>query len=420
MQMVCKFFVSSDIMSTNITISLDTRRKKKDGTYPLVFRIGHHRRTVVIQTGYNIPEKDWDSKRRVIKKTYSEINSVTRANNKLLRQRAEMLDKIEGLAESKQLDTLSAKELKDFLTRKSNSHSVFVFTEQLIENLRKAQKFGNARNYATILGVLKGYCSDQGKNDLLFREVNYRFLKSFEHHHLAKGNSINGLSVYMRAIRAIFNKAIKDGITKQEDYPFREYKIQSTPTQKRAIAVDDLQKILKLELAEESNLFHYRNYFLASYLLWGISFMDLAFLQLKDMSNGRIQYRRRKTSKLYDIKVSDQLLNIISYYTPDKNPNDFIFPIIKRQKLEDQYKDVKWARKRYNKGLREIGELCGIEEKLTSYVARHSFATQALLNDVPLKAISEMLGHSKLNTTETYLKSLPTSVLDDYADRLSL
>ena len=134
-----------------------------------------------------------------------------------------------------------------------------------------------------------------------------------------------------------------------------------------------------------------------------------------------MRYQRKKTSRMYDIKISDQLSEIIEYYSEgEQGPKDFIFPIIKRDKLEAQIKDVDWARKRYNSGLREIAELCGIEEKLTSYVARHSFATQALLNDVPIKAISEMLGHSSLSTTEVYLKSLPTNVLDEYSDRVSL
>ena len=136
--------------------------------------------------------------------------------------------------------------------------------------------------------------------------------------------------------------------------------------------------------------------------------------------NGRVKYRRKKTSKLYDIPLSEQLKNILDYYLVGKGPSDFIFPIIKREDLEDQYKDIKWARKRYNKGLKEIQVLCGIEETLTSYVIRHSFATQALLKDVPIKAISEMLGHSKLSTTEVYLKSLPSRLLDKFAEKLNL
>lgn len=416
------FLIFAHNMTTKIKISLDTRRMKKDGTYPIVLRISHQQRTAVIQTGYAVPQKDWNDRRGEVKKSFKGVNSVSRLNNNLIKMKAELLDKIRELEEKDQFSGLSVKEIKDLLTRKQSSLSFLTFTESLIKDFQEAQRFGNARSYTTVLGVLKSFCKNKGKSDLQFREVTYRFLKRFEHAHLAKGNSINSLAVYMRTIRAIYNKGIKEGLIEREHYPFHEYKIQTEPTKKRAISIENLHKIVELNLSEEEELklFHYRNYFLTSYILWGISFMDLAFLRLENIMNDRIKYRRRKTSKLYDIKLTEQLSEILTYYIADKKPKDFIFPIIKRESLEDQYKDVRWERKRYNLGLREIGKRCGIEEKLTSYVARHSFATQALMNEIPLKAISQMLGHSKLSTTEIYLKSLPTNVLDDYADRLSL
>ena len=323
-------------MSTNITISLDKRSKKKDGTYPLVFRLGHNRRTVSIPTGYNLLEKDWDEKKRVVRKGFKGVNSVERLNNQFLKRKTLMLEKVDELRQSNLLDSLSVKELKDQLTRKSNTSSFFVFTEDLIASLRKAQRYGSARNYKTILGVLRGYCDEKGKSDLLFREINYRFLKTFENNHLAKGNSVNSLSVYMRAIRSVYNKAIKEGIAKEAEYPFKEYKIQSSPTKKRAISIEELQTIMNIEFEEDSNLFHYRNFFIASYLLWGISFMDLAFLRYENIMGGRMRYQRKKTSRMYDIKISDQLSKIIEYYSEgEQGPKDFIFPIIRLVSISD-------------------------------------------------------------------------------------
>ena len=130
----------------------------------------------------------------------------------------------------------------------------------------------------------------------------------------------------MRTIRVIYNKAIKDGLTDRKSYPFQEYKIKTEPTKKRAIPIEDLQKILNLQLEESDRLFHYRNYFLASYFLWGISFMDLAFLKWENISNERIHYRRKKTGKLYDIRISKQLAEIFEYYGKDKENRPFIFP----------------------------------------------------------------------------------------------
>lgn len=111
---------------------------------------------------------------------------------------------------------------------------------------------------------------------------------------------------------------------------------------------------------------------------------------------------------------------ILKFYTNKKKRKDFILPVLKRASLELQYKDAQWALKNYNKGLKKIAELCEIEERLTSYVSRHSFATHALFKNIPLPAISSMLGHSKLSTTQIYLKSLPSNVLDTYQEELNI
>ena len=144
----------------------------------------------------------------------------------------------------------------------------------------------------------------------------------------------------------------------------------------------------------------------------------MAYLKVANIIDGRIKFRRKKTGKLYDIKITEQLKSILDNYLEGKDKEDYIFPIIKRQNPAKQEREINWERQRYNRGLKKIQELCGIEQKLTTYVSRHSFATQAMLHNIPLEAISAMLGHSKLNTTQIYLKSLPTTVLDQYNERL--
>lgn len=274
--------------------------------------------------------------------------------------------------------------------------------------MEEANRFGNARAYKSILGTLKNF---HWKKSLRFEEVNYTYLKRFETFHLKKGNSLNGLSTYMRTIRAIYNKAIHQEIVSADNYPFRKYKIKSQPTAKRAISKDKMKRILDLEL--DSPLFGTGNYFLCSYLMNGISFIDMAFLKVGNIIDGRIQYCRQKTARSYDIKITEQLSSILSYYLKGKKKSDFIFPIVRREDLHDQYYDVQGERKRYNKCLKDIAELCNIEEKLTNYDSRHSMATNQILNDVPINALSKMLGHSKLQTTEIYIKNLPTHIMDE-------
>lgn len=404
-------------MNTSLVLTLDMRRAKKDGSFPVIIRISHYNRSTSYSTGISVLEKDWDFDKKIIRKSYTGTSSVTRLNNFLSKQKVTATDIINQLKEEDKLRFMSITQLKNELTKGNQSHSFFLFTDKLIQDFKDTERFGNEKAYKTLLGVVKGFHTSK---DLCFEEINYDFLNRFENYHLSRGNTHNGLAVYMRTIRAIINKAIKSELIDKKYYPFDKYKIKTTPTEKRALEGKDVKKILKLSLKNDDNLFHTRNYFLASYLMCGMSFIDMAFLTINKMENGRVHYRRLKTSKIYDVAISNQLAQILEHYTKNKDSNDFVFPIIKRETLQDQYKDVEWARKAYNKNLLKIAQKCKINSKLTSYVSRHSFATEALLNDIPLSAISQMLGHSSLSTTQIYLKSLPNNIMDEYMIKMQI
>ena len=144
-----------------------------------------------------------------------------------------------------------------------------------------------------------------------------------------------------------------------------------------------------------------------------MSFADLAHLKVGDIIDGRVNYQRRKTDKPYSIKIIEEVQQILNLYIKDNPKEAFIFPIIDRTTPQEQYKDIEWARKRFNKKLKDIAELCSIDENLTSYVSRHSFATRAKNLGIPIANISDMLGHGDIKTTEIYLDSLPTDLLDE-------
>ncbi|CAN5818004.1 site-specific integrase [soil metagenome] len=395
-------------MNTNIVVSLDTRRSKKDNSFPLILRLGHNERTTPISLKISLHKKDWDEEAKKVKNSYVGASSVTRLNNYIQKKKSEAMDIVLKLDEKGLLSQLSLMDVKNRIVSQGGINSFFVFGNNLVGELNEAKRIGTARSYKETLSVLKNYLN----KDITFNEINYSFLTKFERHHLSNGNGLNGLAVYMRTIRAIFNKAIKAGIAEKDSYPFEDYSIRTTPTKKRAIDIKYLKKIIELNLDAEHPLFHARNYFVASYMMYGMNFMDMAFMEKSSIINGRVFYRRKKTSKLYDIKITDSLKAILDYYCDSER--DLVFPIIKRESALDQDKDVRWARKRYNKKLKSIATECGIEENLTSYVSRHSFATQAMLQQIPLNAISAMLGHSSLKTTEVYIKGLPNNVLDDY------
>jgi len=403
-------------MNATIALTLDTRRAKQDGTYPLIMRLAFNGLTIPIPLGYSVKEEDWDEAGRKIKKSYKGSETVERFNNLIQKKKSNALDILMKLDEKGELSKMSITDVKSRIVKKKEAQSFFTYADDLIASLKEAKRFGTAESYRSTTNVLKTFVN---KNALPFAAINYEFLKRFESNHLAKeGNSLNGLAVYMRTIRAIYNSAIKTGAAEEEHYPFKAYKIKTVPPKKRALDIDLLNNILGLKLAPDNLLFNARNYFVASYMMYGMNFMDMAFLRKTDIANGRINYRRNKTSKLFDIKLFPALQEILDHYIAGDPQSEYVFPILRQDELGAQMKSLKWARKRYNAKLKLIAQECGIETNLTSYVSRHSFATQALLNTVPIAAISAMLGHSSIKTTEVYLKGLPSAVLDDYNQQI--
>ena len=403
-------------MNTFLNIVLDTRRKKKNGSFPIILRLCHLRKTTSISTGFSVPEIYWDAKKCEIKKNYPDVDSVFRLNNMLLKEKAKANDIINKLYDQGKLNYLSIEQVKNRIINRHKYNSFFGYGYSLVEDLKKSRRFGSARNYKGALSVLRTFMNGR---DIKFNEFNYSLILKFEKYHLGKGNGLNGLSVYLRVYRAIFNRGIKEGLIEREAYPFTNYTIRHAPTKKRAIDFKYIKRILDLDLPRDTTLFRYRNYFICSYLLYGMNFTDMAYLKLENIIDGRLKFRRKKTGKIFDIKITETLDEILKLYTKDKSKDDYIFPVIKRNSPEIQEREIAWERKRYNAGLKEIAKLCGIEQKLTTYVSRHTFATQAMLNNIPLEAISAMLGHSKLDTTQIYLKSLPTNILDTYHERVS-
>lgn len=398
-------------MATNIKIILDERRAKKDNTYPLVLRILRNRKSISIPLGYSFLKKDWSEKEEKVRKSCNIVTNITRLNNYLHKQRTYAYDVINSLEDSGEIERLSISDLKKRILNKSKESTFFKFTEKIISDLQSAHKFGNANAYKNILGVFNKY---RNNKDFGFNELNYQFLKKFEAYYLGLGNSVNGLSFVLRTTRAVFNKAIKEGYAKKEWYPFDKYKIKQLKTRKRALNKDVITKIEGLSCIENTKLWHAKNYFLFSFYLQGISFIDMAMLKTENLTQGRIEYIRQKTGQLHSIKLISKASDILHCYLKEKRNGDYIFPVIHRiGDAQKEYSDVKNSLKEYNKYLKEISSLINLETKLTSYVSRHSWATIAKKMGVPLEVISEGLGHEEFKTTQVYLDSFDTETIDN-------
>ncbi|HPI30886.1 MAG: site-specific integrase [Chitinophagaceae bacterium] len=396
-------------MATTIKIILDDRRPKEDGTFPIVLRLTHERLTRYIQTGHSAKLEEWDQSGEKIETKRLPKKRVDTINGLLLRQKSAALDTINDLEKYNDLSGMDVSQVKDKILDITPKVTFRAFTEKIIEELKTANKFGNASCYTQAIDFMDRHCDNK---DYTFDQINYQLIKHLEAQHLANKKSWNSLSFYLRTIRAVYNRAIKEGMAKRDNYPFLNYTIKETKTAKRAIPKNDIQKLAELQVVEGSNLWHAKNYFMFSFYNIGMNFIDIAFLKMKNIADNRINYVRAKTGKPYSIKISEPTQAILSYYTEGKKPTDFVFNIVKGKTLEEQLQSYKNLRRAYAKWLRTLAEKAKINPNLTAYVARHSWATIAKDLNVPVSVISEGLGHEDIKTTQIYLDSFDADVID--------
>ncbi len=289
-----------------IKIILDARRPKKDGTCPLKLRIfqGDHYRDVSLKL--TVKPEEWDDLRREVKRTHPNYKLL---NHKILKEYTELEATLlrEENTKTVDLDALASK-------AKGNEKPAPTFFEygfSWVERLNKAGKVGNARAYENTLKRLASYL---GHSKLKFKEINYDFLEDFQANLLSKGVKQNTISFYLRTIRTIFNKALKARVTERQYYAFEDFSIKNESTQKRAVGKEVIRMIEEVELPEGTPVWHHRNYFLLSFYLIGISFVDLSYLKWSDIQEGRVIYKRRKTGKIYSIKLTAKASRILEYY----------------------------------------------------------------------------------------------------------
>ena len=188
-------------------------------------------------------------------------------------------------------------------------------------------------------------------------------------------------------------------------------------TRKRAVSQTDILLLREFQPTTQRQQ-RAKDYFFISFFLMGASFVDLAFLKVSNIVNGRIEYKRRKTGQLHSIVISSVLEELLAKYLSGKGKEDFVLNIIKSDQPGQQIVNVRDELRRYNRTLKEIGQLCGVEAPLTSYVSRHSYATIAKHKGVPTAIISEALGHISEEVTQIYLDSFHKDVLDRYHQQI--
>lgn len=300
----------------------------------------------------------------------------------------------------------------------TNIKTVGEFYKDLIAQFEMENKRGNRLIYKGSLNSIKEF--SKGRLNFLFNDIDVEWLNKYEKWLRSKGNKETTISLLFRTLRSAYNKAIEAKSTNKSNYPFEDFKISKfdITTQKRAITKADMLKVIEIDLCNESFYMQFsRDIFIFSYLCGGINFTDISNLQNDNLIDNRLQYIRQKTGKKINILLTPQAISILNHYKVNRKIENYLFPILdnKIHKTAAQKQNrIHKVLGKVDKQLKEIATKAGlIGVNLTTYVARHSFATILKNSGVNIALISEALGHSDLATTQIYLDSFENSQIDE-------
>lgn len=376
----------------------------KEGT--LYFQIIHNRITRQIHTGYKLFQYEWETEQ-------SEIilsGSGTLRHNYLISLKealaADIL-KLKGIIArmEKAGGTYTAEKIVELFHAPKNDGGFISFALRLIDQLKQIGKKRTVDTYTTVLNSFRRFRSEL---DVLLEDVDSNLMIEYESWLKENGICKNTISFYMRNLRAIYNQAVEKELVVQR-FPFKHVYTGIDKTVKRAVPIKVIKQIKELDLTLFPLLDYARDLFMFSFYTRGMSFIDMAYLKKKDLQNGILSYRRQKTNQQLFIKWERPMQAIIDKYDTADNP--YLLPIIKDMNI-DKRRQYKNAAHLVNNKLKKIGELLGLNISLTSYVARHSWASIAKSKNISISTISEAMGHDSETTTKIYLASLDTSSVD--------
>lgn len=394
-----------------IKVVLRAGKINKQGQSPLMLRFTHDRTTKFVALGLSVEPHYWDKDTELVLPTCPERITLQSQIDRTLAGYHKKIQRLEALDIPVNFETL-------FDAKPACSVGITIedgFKAE-IERLESLGKINSATKHKYALQVLDGY----KPTTMALEAIDLDYLKGLELYLRQRGNKDNSIATRFAIFKAIYNKAVKEGKVAVKQNPFSIYQVGSlwAKTRKRAIDKDDIQRLIDLEITEGHTTEYRRlakDLFLFSYFTAGMNFGDIARLRYKDILRGRVNYSRHKTQKLLSFQLVPMALQILEKYGTAGHGEDYIFPILNRHEHtspQQIFNRLHKVLRKVNRELKVLGEMIGLGMPLTTYVARHTYATVLKRSGVSVALISESLGHSDLSTTQIYLDSFENSQID--------
>ncbi len=399
-------------MNASLSVVCYKSKRLSNGESPLMLQVSKGGKRQYQSLGVSVNPKFWDFSKNKPKSNCPNREYILKL---ILNKQAELQQRMLELnAEQKEYTTTT---LLHDEHRKFELKTVKQFYQELIEQYKANEKCGNRLIYKSSYNSINVFTN--GNLEIPFSAIDVAWLNKYEKWLRSKGNKETTMSLMFRTLRSAYNKAIESKCARKSDYPFNDYRISKfdVSTEKRAIAKADVLKFSTdvHSIGKQQYVQLSKDIFIFSYLCGGINFTDIANLTKDNIIEGkRLHYIRQKTGKLIKLGLSEEALKIIKRYAVESK--GYLFPILNAQlhktPLQKQNRIHKMLGK-VNKNLKLLAAQLGVEANLTTYVARHSFASVLKKSGVNIALISEALGHSDLTTTQIYLDSFDNEQIDN-------
>ena len=399
-------------MNASLSVVCYKSKRLSNGESPLMLQVSKGGKRQYQSLGVSVNPKFWDFSKNKPKSNCPNREYILKL---ILNKQAELQQRMLELnAEQKEYTTTT---LLHDEHRKFELKTVKQFYQELIEQYKANEKCGNRLIYKSSYNSINVFTN--GNLEIPFSAIDVAWLNKYEKWLRSKGNKETTMSLMFRTLRSAYNKAIESKCARKSDYPFNDYRISKfdVSTEKRAIAKADVLKFSTdvHSIGKQQYVQLSKDIFIFSYLCGGINFTDIANLTKDNIIEGkRLHYIRQKTGKLIKLGLSEEALKIIKRYAVESK--GYLFPILNAQlhktPLQKQNRIHKMLGK-VNKNLKLLAAQFGVEANLTTYVARHSFASVLKKSGVNIALISEALGHSDLTTTQIYLDSFDNEQIDN-------
>ena len=395
-------------MITSVKLMLNKSRILNNGSYPLVFQVIHNRRKKLLYTGYRMKEEVFDeSEGKIMNGVGSTFTAteVVKMNRELRKMRNRIDTRIRQLERTREEFTVEDILAQSAFGTGKPQFYLLRYINAQIERKQELKKVGMAAAYKSTRSSLARFI---GRPDVRMSEVDSAFVRRYEDFLYSNGSSGNTVSYYLRNLRSLYNQAVTDGYHPRGEYPFAKAQTRPAKTVKRALSRTDMQNLADLNLENEPELEFTRDLYLFSFYAQGMAFVDIVLLKKTDICNGVLTYSRHKSKQLIRIVVTPQMQGVIDKYNTE---NEYLFPIISGE-YASGYQKYRLALGRINRHLKKIAVVADIKVPLTTYTARHTWATLARDYGAPISVISAGLGHTSEEMTRVYLKDFDVSMLN--------